>query len=125
MLLLKETGITTCFDVEVQPSKFPWDISWTLGTCKKSIKYLTTRRKYTESCCLAAGEYQLTCDNSVGGGWPYGFLRIGGTRYCYDFFMGYQQTFAIDISGKCMIARKEFQFDYPDYINLLAYAFIY
>ena len=108
VLSSNEIGPTTCFDVEVRPSRFPWYISWTLGTCKKSLKYQSKRITYTESCCLAAGKYQLTCDNSQGSGWPDGILRIGGTRYCHDFFTGYQQISAIDISGIFMIARKPF-----------------
>ena len=81
-------------------------MSWTLGTCKNSRKYFSSQVAYTESCCLVAGIHQLTCDASRGGGWPDGFIKIGKTHYCDNFYIGHQQTVDIEISGICTISNE-------------------
>ena len=90
--------------------------SWTFGTCKLT-RTLYTRDPHSDSCCLVAGIHQLTCDNSVGGGWDGGFLRIGRDIYCNDFETGHQQKFEIDIPGNCAISSQRI---WPHSNNFLA-----
>ena len=106
MLSFNQTGLATCFTVDIQPKRRAWEMSWTLGTCKNSRKYFSSQVAYTESCCLVAGIHQLTCDASRGGGWPDGFIKIGKTHYCDNFYIGHQQTVDIEISGICTISNE-------------------
>ena len=85
--------------------------SWTFGTCKLT-RTLYTRDPHSDSCCLVAGIHQLTCDASRGGGWPDGFIKIGKTHYCDNFYIGHQQTVDIEISGICTISNKRTALDY-------------
>ena len=79
---------------------YPKEVSWTLGTCKSARTYWNSHSSYTESCCLAAGTYELTCDDSGGNGWNGGQVQIGDAKYCDDFRIGLQETHVVDISGK-------------------------
>ena len=106
VLSFNETGLATCFTVDIQPKRRAWEMSWTLGTCNNSRKYFSSQVAYTESCCLAAGVHQLTCDALRGGGWPDGFIKIGKRHYCDNFYIGHQQTVDIEISGICTISNE-------------------
>ena len=77
--------------------RYGYENSWTLGTCTKEIDY-ENHQRYTESCCLNPGSYQLTCDDSYGDGWHGGFIEMEGKRYCEKFVTGHQQVHTIHIS---------------------------
>ena len=106
VLSFNQTGLATCFTVDIQPKRRAWEMSWTLGTCKNSRTYTSSHDPYTESCCLVAGTHKLTCAASRGNGWPGGFIQIGKTRYCDDFAMGDQLITEIDISGNCKMLSQ-------------------
>ena len=53
---------------------------------------------YSEECCLDAGMYTLTCDDTYKDGWHGGFITIQGKQYCEDFTDGHQQAQDIDIA---------------------------
>ena len=95
--------------------------SWTFGTCKLT-RTLYTRDPHSDSCCLVAGKHQLTCDNSAGGGWDGGFLRIGGNLYCNDFVIGYQQQVDIDIPGNFTIPNQRL---YPHFNVIICWPITY
>ena len=82
------------FSVEVHNAQFT---SWNFGSCCNVQKY-EFNDQYTERCCLAPGEYTLTCKTSYGNGWPGGFMEIQGHRYCDDF-RGYKAMRRVKISG--------------------------
>ena len=51
-------------------------------------------------CCVAPGNYTLTCRNTkYPNGWKKGFIFINGRRYCDDF-MGFKVMRRISIKGK-------------------------
>ena len=92
--------------MEVQTRGQASEMSWTFGTCKSTRTYYSDS-SYTESCCIVGGIHQLACKDSAGNGWNGGFLKIGGTVYCKDFRIGYQQTCDIDISGNYTILNTQ------------------
>ena len=53
---------------------------------------------YSEECCLDAGKYTLTCDDTYKDGWHGGFITIQGKQYCEDFTDGHQQAQDIEIA---------------------------
>ena len=71
--------------------------SWTIGACTNARAY-ESRQTYTESCCIDAGSYTLTCYDNFGDGWNGGFIKIQGQRYCEDFTSGHQEQNDVYIS---------------------------
>ena len=94
--------------MEVRVFRDSTENSWTLGTCKSAQVYTYSLylHTYKEKCCVVAGQYQLTCDDSAGNGWNGGFIRVDGKMYCKDFTTGYQQSHKIDIIGNNTTQNK-------------------
>ena len=97
MIFFIKTDSGKCFDVSITTKDYGSEISWTIGTCTSAKAYQNSQT-YTESCCLDAGSYTLTCDDSYGDGWDGGFIDIQGQRYCEDFTSGHQQENIVDVS---------------------------
>ena len=57
--------------------------------------------KYVETCCLAPGNYILTCRDTGKNGWGGGFVEIQGHKYCHDF-VGYSSMQKVTVFGKNM-----------------------
>ena len=93
-----KTGSTNCFNVTITTRKWGHENSWTLGTCASDDLGYKEDQVYTEECCLAAGKYTLTCDDTYKDGWHGGFITIQGKQYCEDFTDGHQQAQDIDIA---------------------------
>ena len=74
------------------------EVSWIFGTCDSTQEY-ASNEQYTESCCLAPGEYTLSCQDSYGDGWHGGFLEIQGNKYCEDFGTGKLATHQVTLAG--------------------------
>merc|ERR1739844_164761 len=90
-------GSTNCFNVTITTRKWGHENSWTLGTCASDDLGYKEHQVYTEECCLAAGKYTLTCDDTYKDGWHGGFIAIQGEEYCKDFFHGHEQKQDIEI----------------------------
>ena len=97
IVLLYHSGNGKCFDVAITTKSYGSENSWTVGACTSARGYQNSQT-YTESCCLDAGSYKLTCDDSYKDGWHGGFIEIQGKRYCEDFTSGHQQENNVDIS---------------------------
>ena len=72
-----------CFAIKTKTKKYGKEISWTLGKCSSAEKY-TDHDTFSEECCLAPGEYTLSCVDSYGDGWNGGLVEILGKQYCGD-----------------------------------------
>ena len=97
IVLFYQIGSGKCFDVAITTKSYGSENSWTVGACTSARGYQNSQT-YTESCCLDAGSYKLTCDDSYKDGWHGGFIEIQGKRYCEDFTSGHQQENNVDIS---------------------------
>ena len=73
MIFFIKTDSGKCFDVSITTKDYGSEISWTIGTCTSAKAYQNSQT-YTESCCLDAGSYTLTCDDSYGDGWDGGLF---------------------------------------------------
>jgi len=106
---LAKTGSVKCFAVAITTKGYGSEMSWTIGACKSARRYGNIQT-YTQSCCLGAGSYKLTCKDSYHDGWHGGFIEIQFQRYCEDFTSGRQQENNVDISyaGK-YILRSRFE----------------
>ena len=93
-----KTGSIECFDVTITTKKYGNENSWTLGTCVSAAVGYQANQVYSEECCLDAGKYTLTCDDTYKDGWHGGFIAIQGKQYCEDFTDGHQQAQDIDIA---------------------------
>jgi len=76
-----------CFNITLTSGTFVSEINWSIATCKSSQTY-SSNNKISEQCCLAPGEYNLTCKDTWGDGWQEEFLEIQGKRYCDNFKTG-------------------------------------
>ena len=75
------------------------DAEWQLGTCNSTGIQYEGYSNYVHRCCLAQGQYTLTCINkSRPAGWDEDFIEIQGHRYCNDF-MSYRMMQKIKIEG--------------------------
>ena len=72
-------------------------VGWDLGSCSSAQSY-SGPKQYTERCCLAPGEYTLTCKAGEGINWRGGFMEIQRHKYCDDF-IGYKAMQKVTISG--------------------------
>ena len=93
-----KTAVPKCFDVTITTKQYGNENSWTLGTCVSDAAGYQADQVYSEECCLDAGVYTLTCDDSYRDGWHGGFITIQGKQYCEDFTDGHQQAQDIDIA---------------------------
>jgi len=91
-------AVPKCFDVTITTKQYGNENSWTLGTCVSDAAGYQADQVYSEECCLEAGQYTLTCDDSYKDGWHGGFITIQGKQYCEDFTDGHQQAQDIDIA---------------------------
>ena len=73
------------------------DNRYAIGACTSASIY-DNWKNYMEHCCLDAGSYTLTCENTNGDGWHDGYIEIQGKRYCEDFTSGHQQENNVEIS---------------------------
>ena len=93
-----KTAVPKCFDVTITTKQYGNENSWTLGTCVSDAAGYQADQVYSEECCLDAGTFTLTCDDSYKDGWHGGFITIQGKQYCEDFTDGHQQAQDIDIA---------------------------
>ena len=75
-----------------------------MGPCTSNEEY-TNDMKYTQKCCLAVGNYNITCTDDFGDGWHDGYLEINGIKYCEDFSNGKKQQENLSV-GPLPIGRK-------------------
>ena len=59
--------------------------SWTFGTCNSSRTY-NSYVTQIEECCQPQGTYELACLDSYGDGWHGGYIEVGRTKYCENFY---------------------------------------
>ena len=76
-----------CKTIETVTKAWGSEISWTVGECANNQQY-ASRRTYNQTCCLAEGEWPVTCSDSYGDGWHGGYLVIDGNKFCDDFTSG-------------------------------------
>ena len=91
-----------------------WDVddhlSWNIGSCSGEgtgagpygIKGMLIN---AHRCCLAPGNYTLTCKSENRYNWWQGYLEIQGRKYCHDY-IGYKALRHVQIIGK--IAKIHF-----------------
>ena len=84
------------------------EMSWSFGPCSSEQKNYENHRQYTERCCVAPGEYTLTCKDSFGDGWGDAFMEIEGQRYCSDFSNGIEATVKVSIEGMNICRKGQF-----------------
>ena len=85
-------------DMNLTIKEYAHEVSWTFGSCDSTEKY-TSNGQHTERCCLAQGEYTLSCKDRFGDGWHGGFMEIQGNRYCEDFEAGKISTHQVAVTG--------------------------
>jgi len=83
-----ESRNETCFNIGVATGPDGDEISWTLGSCASSQKYLPYKA-YIEECCLESGDYILTCKDSKGNGWGINVLVFNSQTLCNKGEIGY------------------------------------
>ena len=84
--------------ISIRSSNVDW-FEWVYGPCASSQVYTSAgvNREYVERCCLAPGQYLLTCKAKRGVGLS-GNLQIDSNTYCDDFY-GYITMEKIVILG--------------------------
>ena len=81
--------------MKLTTKKWGEEISWEMGSCTGSG--YDRNQQYSSQCCLAPGDYTLTCKDSYGDGWHGGFMEIQGNKYCKDFKAGSSATVTVTI----------------------------
>ena len=74
-------------DVVLHTADYAREISWSIkGTdCSSGQQTYEDENSYSQYCCLPAGDYVLSCDDSYGDGWGDGAkITIGGIDACED-----------------------------------------
>ena len=93
--------ILDCIDIKITTKHNANMIRWTLGECKNPESY-DDFSSYVERCCLAPGQYTLTCQNTDHpDGWYGGYIAIQGQRHCDDF-LAYKAMRRIVIQGNIL-----------------------
>ena len=93
--------ILDCIDIKITTKHNANMIRWTLGECKNPESY-DDFSSYVERCCLAPGQYTLTCQNTDHpDGWYGGYIEIQGHRHCDDF-LAYKAMRRIIIKGNIL-----------------------
>ena len=87
-----------CFDVMTETKQYGDEISWSIGSCINNQAY-TSNKVFTQECCLAGGDYKITCTESYGDGWNDGYLEIKGQQYCNDFTGGKEKQVDLSIGS--------------------------
>ena len=91
-------------DVVLHTADYAREISWSIkGTdCSSGQQTYEDENSYSEYCCLPAGDYVLSCDDSYGDGWGDGAkITMGGIDMCDDFNGTKQEPpFTIEFSGE-------------------------
>ena len=87
-----------CVDIRLETRGDGGEISWTFGPCSSDQVY-ASNKPYIQQCCLATGEYHLTCKDSYGDGWKGAFIEIQGKKYCDDFRTGSVAIQKVTIEG--------------------------
>ena len=89
--------LEVCFNVAVTTAIYGNEITWSLDTCQSEGTY-GEYNDYSEECCLAAGVYTLTCQDSYGDGWHGGIITVQGKIYCDDFRTGRNLTKQVTVN---------------------------
>lgn len=79
-----------CKTVKTVTKAWGYEISWQVGNCQSSGQF-TSNNQFSQECCMAAGDWPVTCDDSYGDGWHGGYIEIDGNRYCDDFTTGFEK----------------------------------
>ena len=90
--------LEVCMSIKVVTKSWGRENSWTFGSCSSSRTY-SSKRTYTEKCCLFPGDQTLTCKDSYGDGWHGGYIEIEGKQYCKNFRKGKKKTTTVDVKG--------------------------
>ena len=98
MLLYLGGGDNECFYVETTAKQYGSEISWSIGSCTNNQAY-PSNNVFTQQCCLAGGDYKITCKDSYGDGWNNGYLSIKGEQYCKDFTSGEEKQVDLSIDS--------------------------
>ena len=91
-------GNNGCLDVGLTTNIWANEITWSVGSCTNNQDY-ANNNVYTQECCLAGGDYTITCTDSYGDGWHGAYLEINGVQYCQDFTSGYEQQAYLTIAS--------------------------
>jgi len=70
--------------------------SWTIGSCTNEAQFENHQTVF-QTCCLAAGSYNLECKDGNGDGWHGGYLEINGKKFCNEFTWGGSKTEVVTI----------------------------
>jgi len=84
-----------CFDITIQTSNFASEISWSLHECGGS--QYTDDSEFASRCCLAPGQYTLSCMDYQGDGWHGAVLILEGFTFCQNFLTGHSQSMNIQV----------------------------
>ena len=91
-------NILDCIDIQITTKNNANMIRWTLEECSNHGSY-DDFSSYSQRCCVAPGQYTLTCENSeYPDGWYGGYIEIQGHHYCDDF-LAYKAMRRIIIKG--------------------------